>query len=154
MSFVRKFKKVEDKFIEAIREFGSIERPTVEEDMTQHWDVKLGIKFDVKAVKKINRWDDKPDENFHWVELYNVNGAWGWLYGEADYFAFETDDYWVIVGKTNLQDFIGDKCKDKVKTIEKELYKIYTRPGRKDMVVLVKTIDLIAISELMIKKIS
>jgi hypothetical protein len=74
------------------------------------------------------------------------------LYGDADYFVFETDDYWLVVEKEKLQKFISEKCKEKIKTEEPALYKFYTRKDRKDVVTLVKTIDLIFISEKMFKK--
>ena len=50
------------------------------------------------------------------IELKNVHGNIGWLYGEANYFAFETVDYWIIVEKLLLQELIADKCKEKIKT--------------------------------------
>jgi len=96
MGYVKEFKKVEDKFAEVIKQFGDTSKSTKEEDIHEHWDVKLDIKFDVKAIKKTNRYDNEPNENIHWVELKNVRGNKGWLYGDANYFAFETEDYWII----------------------------------------------------------
>lgn len=125
---------------------------TEAEDINEHWDIKLETKFDVKAVKRVNRHDDDTNENIHWVELKNVRGNVGWLYGEADYFAFETDDYWVIVEKLALQGFMKKKLKDRVYCEKPELYKLYRRKGRQDLVTLVKTIDLMVIAELTIEK--
>ena len=87
-----------------------------------------------------------------YIEIKNVNGDKGWLYGQADYFAFELDDYWVLVKNTVLRDFIADKCKAKEICERPELYKLYTRNGRMDMVTLVKTIDLVYVCETIIKK--
>lgn len=152
MSYVKKFKAVEDKFAALIKEMGDVKPSTTDEDINEHWDVKLDVKFDVKAVKKTNRSDVDTDDSIHWVELINVRGAKGWLYGEADYFAFELDDYWMIVNKKTLQDFIADKCKTKELCDKPTLYKLYRRSGREDMITLVKTIDLMYISEQIIKK--
>jgi hypothetical protein len=152
MSYVKEFKKVEEKFAETIKQFGETSNSTKEEDINEHWDIKLDIKFDVKAIKKTNRYDLKPNENIHWVELKNVRGNKGWLYGDAHYFAFETEDYWIIVDKLKLQGLIADKCKEKVKTPTPELYKLYQRDGRLDMITLVKTIDLCSISEKILNK--
>lgn len=152
MGYVKKFKAVEDKFAHIIKTMGEVKPSSTKEDMDEHWDVKLDVKFDVKAVKKINRIDDETDDNIHWVELINVRGDKGWLYGNADYFAFELNDYWVIVDKKSLQDFIADKCKAKQKSEKPELYKLYNRSGRSDVITLVKTIDLIYIAEQIIKK--
>lgn len=153
MGFLEKFKHVEVEFMKAIQEFGTTTQASKQEDMYDHWDVNLNTKFDVKAIKKTNRYDENPNENIHWVELVNVNGQKGWLFGRANYFSFETDDYWVIVGKKELQKFIADKCKTKEKSDNPELYKLYNRNGRKDIITLVKTIDLVYIADLMIKKI-
>lgn len=152
MGYLKDFKKIEENFAKFIKKYGETTFSTRTEDINEHWDVKLDVKFDVKALKKIKRSDIYPDENIHWVELRNVNGDKGWLYGDADYFVFETDEYWILVEKELLQNFISEKCKDKIKTEEPSLYKFYTRKDRKDIVTLVKTIDLIFISEKMYKK--
>lgn len=152
MGYVAKFKAVEEKFAHIIKDMGEVKASSTEEDMHEHWDVKLDIKFDVKAVKKTNRSDVDTDDSIHWVELINVRGKKGWLYGEADYFAFELDDYWMIVSKKSAQDLIADKCKNKEMSDHPSLYKLYSRNGRQDMITLVKTIDLMYISEQIIKK--
>ena len=151
--YMNKFKKSEQDFLNAIRENGNASLSSPEQNMKEHWDVKLELKFDVKALKKVKRENDTPDENIHWVELLDNNGRQGWLYGgSADYFSFETNDYWILVSKEKLQKFISDKCADKQKCERPELYKLYTRNDRKDVITLVKTIDLIFISDQMIKK--
>jgi hypothetical protein len=152
MGYVKKFKVVEDKFAAVIKQLGEVAPSTTEQDINEHWDVKLDVKFDVKAVKKVNRSDGETDETIHWVELINVRGNKGWLYGEADYFAFELDDYWVIVNKQILQTFIAKKCTKKEKSDTPALYKIYNRKDRLDAITLVKTIDLMYIAEQIIEK--
>ncbi len=152
MGYVKKFKGVEDKFAAVIKQLGEVAPSTTEQDINEHWDVKLDIKFDVKAVKKVNRSDGETDETIHWVELINVRGNRGWLYGEADYFAFELDDYWVIVNKQILQTFIAKKCAKKEKSDTPALYKIYNRRDRLDAITLVKTIDLMYLAEQVIEK--
>jgi hypothetical protein len=152
MGYVKKFKVVEDNFAKVIKELGEVKPSTTEQDINEHWDVKLDIKFDVKAVKKVNRSDGETDETIHWVELINVRGNRGWLYGEADYFAFELDDYWVIVNKQILQTFIAKKCAKKEKSDRPALYKIYNRQDRLDAITLVKTIDLMYLAEQIIEK--
>ena len=114
-------------------------RSSSSEDRIEHWDFKFETKVDVKRIKSPSRGEPK-DENIHWVETRNVSGNHGWLYGEADLFAFETEDYFVLVGKQDLQNFI--ESIPKVFSSNKELYKFYSRPGRKDEIVLVKTLDL------------
>ena len=149
MGYVEKFKKEEIAFGKILGTLGDVKMSTDEEDMKEHWDLKLEIRYDVKAMKKVRRSDAFPNENIHWVELKNVNGELGWLYGDANKFSFETEDYWIEVDKIKLQDFIKSKCKNKERCNSPELYKLYQREGRKDMITLVKTIDLIFISDKM-----
>ena len=120
-----------------------------EEDMKEHWD--FGVKFDVKMMKSVKR-HQKRDENIHWVELKNVNGEKGWLYGEADFFSFETTDYWIVVNKETLQDFIQKRCTDTTVLPTPTMYRMYQRKGRQDIITLVKSIDLMYISSLVIEK--
>jgi hypothetical protein len=148
----KKFQAVERKFAGALDMFNKISFASSDEDIYQHWDVKIDIKIDVKAMKKINREDSEPNENIHYVEIKNVHGNKGWLYGDADYFAFEMRDYYVMVSKIKLQAMIADKCKEKIKCARPTLYQLYSREGRDDMITLVKTIDLIFISDKMIEK--
>lgn len=132
------------KLYSGIEDFNNIEFSTEKEDIHQHWDVKInGVKIDVKAIKKEN-------ENIHFVEFKNVLGKKGWLYGDADGFAFETKDYWVEVVKEDLQEMIHDKCIDKVKGWD--FYEIASRPGAKDLFTKVKTIDLCYIGKMKKKK--
>lgn len=124
---------------------------TEQEDITEHWDISTKIKFDVKGLKKTKRSDVEPNENIHWLEIKNVNGNLGWVYGEADYFVFETIDYWVIVEKNDLQKFIKDRVeKDWASTAT--LYKLYSRKDRDDVITLVKTMDLMYLSSSIITK--
>lgn len=132
--------------------FSKVVNSTKDEDMYEHWDVNIGAKIDVKSLKKESREDLMYNENFHWIELLNVNGDRSWLYGDADYFAFETNDYWLLVEKHKLQDFMELKTKDKSIGHSKDPYELYRRTGRKDIVVKVKTIDLFYLATQIIKK--
>jgi len=110
------------------------------------------MQIDVKAMKKKHRSDDKTNENIHYVELKNVLGNPGWLYGEAHYFAFETEDYWLLVDKMRLQEFIKEKCAAKEWSEIPDFYKLTQRKTRQDIITLVKTIDLMFICDKIIKK--
>ena len=121
----------------------------MEEDIHEHWD--FCVKYDVKMIKRKKR-DQDYDENIHWVELKNVNGDKGWLYGEADYFSFEIIDYWIVVKREDLAEFIAEKCAQKQWSNSPSLYKLYQRNGRKDVITMVKTIDLMYISADIVKK--
>lgn len=133
------------------------------EDVYEHIDFVLeyGDKkrsFDVKGKKKVNRSDENETNNLHWIELTNVNGEKGWVYGEATHIAFETDEGFMLVKRRNLIDLINEKCADEKiynseDTKKKETYKKYNRKGRKDVIVLVPNSDIEKIKEKFIFKI-
>lgn len=149
---VELFKGVERKFAKSIETLGKINFSSKEQDIHEHWDVSITMQIDVKAMKKKHRGDDKTNENIHYVELKNVQGHPGWLYGEAHYFAFETEDYWIMVDKIRLQKFIKEKCATKEWSEIPDFYKLTQRKQRLDIFTLVKTMDLIFICDKMIKK--
>ncbi len=154
MSYLENGKKKEVEFAELYCNPGdTIIWATPTQDIKEHWEFQTNdFKFDVKSAKKENRYDNDPDENIHWIELINVNGDTGSLYGLANYFAFEIDDYWLVVEKFKLQKFIAVKCEKKIICKRPKLYQLYTRNGKKDCITLAKTIDLILISNEIIRK--
>lgn len=132
------------------------------ENMFEHWDVKVilnvdentdvKINIDVKSLRKTRRSDLDVNENIHYVEIKNVNGKTGWLYGDkVQYFAFELKKYWVIVKKEDLQEFIKTKT-EKIYVERPELYKLYRRKGRKDIITMVQSYDLCYLSSIIIEK--
>ena len=56
-----------------------------EEDINEHWDIKLykdntEIKVDVKAMKKLQRHDNSVQDDWVWIELHSVRqNNKGWL---------------------------------------------------------------------------
>jgi hypothetical protein len=128
---------------------------TKEQDIHEHWDVKsvVGTKYDVKAMKKWKRADPEPTDRIHFVELRNVQGKLGWLYGEADYIAFETRSHWIVVPRQKLVFFVEGATEKNERSEKPAVYKLYQREGRKDLMTVVPTMDLLAISEVIINKI-
>jgi hypothetical protein len=146
--FLKKGKEAEREFA---ANFKNAIEATPEEDMKNHVDLKVTYRIDIKGLKKKNRSDNETNEMIHWVEFHNVQGKLGWLYGEADYFAFELKEYWLIVDKFKLQDFLHNKV-IKEYMPKPELYRLYRREGRKDSITLVSSIDLCYICDKFIKK--
>ena len=148
--FIKNGKKVERAFAKL---FLLSEFATQDEDRNEHWDVKIPEfgKVDVKGLRKVQRSNDNPDENLHWIEIKSVIGGNGWAYGDADCFAFELIDYFLVVSKNNLQRLIREKVQ-KTYVEKPEIYKLYQRNGRNDVITLVKTIDLFYICEALLKK--
>lgn len=143
MGFLSDGKIKEQEFIDLVKKPGhTIIYPTTEQDINEHWDVQIDdVKFDIKGLKKVNRVDEEYDETIHWVELENVHGKPGWLYGLADYISFETIKSWLIVKRTKLVELIDSKLQIGI-TSEPEIYKMYRRYGRYDVLTMVPTEDL------------
>lgn len=153
-NFTESFKqgtKIEHQFAKLMISNGFlIKKSTENQDMKDHYDLILtkdNIEYlvDVKAMKRLRRSDTFPNENIHYVELKNVLGQLGWLYGKATHIAFELNDYFVMVDISDLQALIARKVK-KVLVSQPTLYELYQREGRNDVITLVKTIDLMAIA--------
>lgn len=148
--FLNKGKEVERKLMNQLM---NCVESSIDEDITQHIDLKQTISIDVKALKKINRDDELPNEHYHWIEIKNVNGENGSLYGDADFIAFESEEYWFIVPRLPLKRFVETKCKDKIWCVEPSLYQLYRRKERQgECLTLIKTIDLAYLSTQIIHK--
>jgi hypothetical protein len=143
MGFLSEGKVKENEFVELVRKpEHNIVIPTTEQDINEHWDVSIdGVKFDIKALKKVSRSDDEVNPEIHWVEIENVHGKPGWLYGMADYIAFETNISWLIVKRQTLSELINNKLELAI-TTEPKQYKMYRRWGRYDVITIVPTEDL------------
>jgi hypothetical protein len=152
-AFLEKGKSVERAFCEVLKAQGyDVVVSSVMEDMKEHWDVMFnGMKVDVKGLKKVTRRDEDVNENFHWLELVNVRGEWGSVYGKADLFAFESEEYWILVEKKTLHELIKKKCVKQMVAFP-TLYRMYQRSDRKDILTLVKTIDLMRHAYLVLDK--
>ena len=134
---------------------GKTQRATREEDIFRHvdfwWFDKTNKPFgvDVKGVKRSRRNDATKDDSIHWVELQNVRGNKGWVYGDAVYIAFMTNHEVLFVPRKRLATFTEDKIqgKDTTRTCPQECYIPYQRAGRNDIVVKVPTADLRSLAQ-------
>ena len=117
------------------------------QDMQEHWDVQGTLdnellKFDVKGMKKVNRWDNKQQDDIAWVEGTNVRGKPGWVKGKADYIVFERTDHWLLVQRQELLEHVESKLKEKNFEKGKGIYQIYQREGRLDKITMVPFQDM------------
>lgn len=114
-----------------------VEEASKEDDIYRHIDIWIGSNsFDVKAAKKTNRSDVLPNYNIHWVELRNVNGDKGWLFGQADYIAFELETTWCICPRTSLIQSLRSKIDfSSFTTNRDDMFKVYRRKNRLDAIV-------------------
>ena len=146
-SFVRKGKLAEKLF--AQRHLSDIKWANSEQDKYEHWDMEGGLdgktsKFDVKEMKKINRWDPKAQDVLAWIEGTNNGGNEGWIKGLADYIIFERTNSWLVVNREELFNFTWDKLREKGFPQGKKAYHIYDRSfwGKKDKTTLVPFKDI------------
>ena len=140
--------KAEDLFAaSALRTYKDLGPATEDENINDHIDFKCsklgGI--DVKAKKQ------SFDEGLIWIEFKNVAGDNGWLYGRANYIAFEWDDHFRLVRLIDLQVKVHDLTK-KAKYVNhksKALYNYYDRSkwGNKDLLTQVTAMDIWWITE-------
>ena len=120
---------------------------TTYQDIHEHWDVmgklhEKTYKFDVKALRRINRNDSNLDDDITWIEGTNVIGNRGWLRGDADYIVFERMQGWMVINRAKLFDWVMQKLKENNLKEGKGLYQIYQRPGRKDKLTMIRYSDI------------
>lgn len=138
---------------------GYVTKSTKKEDMYDHIDFwwnspkqgKIGI--DVKGIRKNSRHDADVDDTINWIEILNVSGNPGWIYGKATYIAFRTKKNILFVKNTKLQTYANEKTKGKpiVNYNPNEFYVPYQRKGRKDIIFKVPTTDIENLSDFTIE---
>jgi hypothetical protein len=99
---------------------------------------------DVKARKKLSAYDSSYNDDWTWVEFQNANGFKGWLYGDADYIAFEKECVFLMVDRISLlhlSESLVDRSKDFAKRSSDAKYRIYQRRDEEE-ISLIKTSDI------------
>ncbi len=145
-------KKAEEKFSELAESKGyEVTSASKTDDMRKHVDVwikkdggeKIGV--DVKSKKKVSRNDGENSGETIWLELVNVTGNVGWVFGDSNLVSFETEDGFLLVNRRSLADFALQwiDFDDVVSQSKDSLYKSYTRSGRKDVISRVNVSDLV-----------
>jgi len=143
-------RRAEDLFVAVAQKRGWTATPAPREaDIHEHWDfeiVKDGYarKVEVKAMKRESRGDEALNPEWVWIEFRNVRGEVGWLFGKANWIAFETVDSFLIVDRHNLFQFVRRAVDRnvKVESAAEARYKTYTRKGRPDQIAQVRLEDL------------
>ena len=133
----------------AVKSGWKISASSKDENIDEHWDFliekdKESFKVEVKSKKRINRSDKDEQIALIWVELRNVKGDTGWLFGKADLIAFEKEKSFIFVKRLDLLALVNKKVNlvAKVRDPKDALYKIYTRVGRKDKLTLLPSNDI------------
>lgn len=109
--------------------FPGIQKSTKEENIFKHIDFFLpdGTSVDVKGK-------NKPDEI--WVEILNVRGNKGWMYGDADYIAFEMVELggFIMVKTSELREYVEQNIEKTFTNKHGAYKKLYRRSGRLDII--------------------
>jgi dipeptidyl aminopeptidase/acylaminoacyl peptidase len=100
-------------------------------------------RYDVKARKRVNRQDDKYQDDLIWIEIQNIWGGLGWLFGASDYIVFEREKDFVVVDRQKLADFVTVHCnlRKNARYADEALYARYQRFGRKDCLTMIRGED-------------
>lgn len=104
---------------------------------------------DVKIMKRTSRSDASAQDKWIWVEFNNVNGNDGWLYGEADYIAFERKNNFTLVNRKELVK-IAEELVDleaRVSSSKLARYKAYRRYGRSDLIAMMELDKIISMAK-------
>lgn len=148
-------KEVEEKFRTYAESKGlNVIDSSDRQNIYEHFDFKVTnssgktIKVEVKGEKRVNK-SEPLSKDYTWIEFVGITGHEGWMFGEADYMAFDRGDEYTLVKRTELLEEVVKKvflnyCTYIVKEnghIDpvKNLYKLYQREkdGRKDLMVLI-----------------
>ncbi|GER79467.1 MAG: hypothetical protein RBS45_02795 [Anaerolineales bacterium] len=143
-------RRAEDLFAAAARSRGWTVTPAPKEaDIHEHWDFEIrkdgyARKVEVKAMKRESRSDERLNPEWVWIEFRNVRGEAGWLFGKANWIAFETADSFLIIDRHDLYQFVR-RAVDRAARVEsarEAKYKTYTRKGRPDQIAQIRLEDL------------
>ncbi len=155
-----KAKDIGDKAVVLIEKMADIRsykvtKASKKEDCKDHFDYRFAkngkeLKIEVKAMKRVSRSQDDGQDEWIWIEFKNVAGDLGWVYGKADYVAFELQDSFIFVdrkGLAKLSEKIVD-FNDIVKSPFEARRKCYRRKNRPDeLVAMIHINDIVSSSE-------
>ena len=142
--------KAETKFFELMKKRDPLTvLASTQRNIKCHEDIispKFGS-FDVKSARRVNRSSDIQYETI-WIEYKNVKGQDGWLFGSADFIAFEREKDFVVVNRKDLIKLCKFLVYEKrfVNSAKDALYKMYTRQDRKDVLTRIKISDVLELS--------
>jgi hypothetical protein len=140
----------------AIKHGWTVEPASEDSNIDEHFDYIMSkddksLKVEVKSRKRMGRSDSDVQDQYVWVEIHGVRkDDQGWLYGKADLIAFEMTNSFRIVRRADLAALVG-KLVDFNAMVGKSkdaLYKLYSRPGRPDLLTMIKSDDLLKITAL------
>jgi hypothetical protein len=139
---------VEAEFVATAIEKGyTVEESSIKVDRKDHIDfyiTKNGVtkSVDIKSIRGVGSGRDKNE--YTWIELQNVNGRHGWIYGKQDLVVFERVDEWLFVDRKSMAVWI-DLVVDKGRVVDRygdPVYSVYSKDTDKSMTTLIRYSDM------------
>lgn len=148
-------RRSEYRFLEAIKAIGlQCRKSSRKDDMYRHIDFYI-LDDDSEIIATV---DVKGENQLNeiWVELKNVRGDKGWLYGDASVIAFEMPEIggFACVFTKHLIDYVESNVVDESVPKAEAYKKKYSRDGRADVITLLCLEDLKSISSYKVIKYS
>jgi hypothetical protein len=113
------------------------------ENRVRHYDFEVnGDYIEVKAMKAPRR-GMAPDPSIIYLELKNIEGGEGWLYGDADFIAFEQPSGFLVVCRTELVS-LAERMMSRCRRVHVsgEYNTLYSRANRSDLVMVLHIDDI------------
>ena len=130
--------RAESEFVDAVlhrKPNTVVMKSSTDQDRNGHFDFLVNdYKVDVKARKNMGVLNH-DFQKYCVLELQDVYGKRGWLYGDADYIAFEITNFFVVCPRLELVDYVEKHVKDEfVIDSNDAINKKYTRFGAVDII--------------------
>jgi len=113
-------------------------KSSTDQDRNGHFDFLINnYRVDVKARKSMSVLN-KDFQKYCVLELQDVYGKRGWLYGDADYIAFEISHFFIVCPRMELVEYVENNISDEfVVDPNAAIKKKYTRFGGNDIITVV-----------------
>ena len=96
--------------------------------------IKSYFRVEVKSMKSKKR-GEKQDPDIIFLEYKNIKGGLGWLYGKADYIAFEQKSYFILFPRIELIEFAENKMRNiEISEHSGNINTLYSRKNRNDLI--------------------
>lgn len=147
----------EKTFTEIARSKGLIiQEATKEENMLEHIDYYLKgkdktVSVDVKSRKRTSRKNKSFNDEWIWIEIKNVQGRNGWLYGKADFIAFETENEFLLCPRKSIINIVNSFVRFDLSMVDRAYqakYRIYQRHKRRDQITQINIKEILKIKNL------
>lgn len=141
--------KAEAEFVSlAIAKGYTVQESSIEVDRNHHIDFYItsenGVtrSIDIKSIRGVG--SNRCKDNHTWIELQNVVGRKGWIYGSQDLIVFERTMDWLIVDRRSLADWV-DSVVDRTVVVDRwgdPTYTVYAKDTDRSLTTLIRFSDM------------